>query len=72
MKLQHQFSRKQRLSLEAFDQLDGSDDLTVEQITTAFLPDVMRVDTSLDIEPGETAYNHSVSGDKSILTSGGS
>lgn len=57
-------------SLEAFDQLDGSDDLTVEQITTAFLPDVMRVDTSLDIEPGETAYNHSVSGDKSILTSG--
>lgn len=57
-------------SLNAFDMIDGNDDLTVEQVTTAFLPDVMRVDPNLDIEPGETAYNHSVSGDKSILTSG--
>jgi hypothetical protein len=57
-------------TLNAFDEIDGNDDLTVEQVTTAFLPDVMRVDPNLDIEPGEMAYNHSVSGDKSMLTSG--
>ncbi len=56
--------------LEAFDQVDGKDDLTVEAVTTAFLPDVMRIDTRVDIGPGKDAYNADLSGDKGILTGG--
>lgn len=36
----------------------------------AFLPDVMRIDTRLDIPPGKTAYNAATSGDKGMLTGG--
>jgi hypothetical protein len=57
-------------TLNAFDMIDGNDDLTVEQVVGAFLPDVMRVDPNLDLQPGDTAYNAAVSGDKSILIGG--
>ncbi|MBA2405846.1 MAG: DUF4331 family protein [Bdellovibrionales bacterium] len=56
--------------LEAFDQLDGNDDLTVAAVVTAFLPDVMRIDTRVNIPAGTPAYNADVSGDKGILTGG--
>ena len=39
-------------------------------IATAFLPDVMRLDTSLSIPPGQIAYNAATSGSKGILTGG--
>lgn len=57
-------------SIEAFDMLDGKDDMPVEAVVTAFLPDVMRIDTSVDIAPGKPAYNADLSGDKGILTGG--
>lgn len=56
--------------IEATDQIDNKDDLTVEAVTTAFLPDVMRIDTRVDIAPGKPAYNADVSGDKGMLTGG--
>jgi hypothetical protein len=39
-------------------------------IAGAFLPDVMRIDTRLNIPVGATAYNAATSGDKGILTGG--
>lgn len=56
--------------IEAADQIDGKDDLTVDAVTTAFLPDVMRIDTRVDIGPGKDAYNADISGDKGMLTGG--
>ena len=56
--------------IEASDMIDGKDDLTVDAVTTAFLPDVMRIDTRVDIGTGKTAYNADVSGDKGMLTGG--
>ena len=56
--------------IDAFDAVDGKDDTTAEGVATAFLPDVMRIDTTVDIAPGKTAYNADVSGDKGILTGG--
>lgn len=56
--------------IDAADMIDGKDDTTVEQVATAFLPDVMRIDTTVDIAPGKTAYNADVSGDKGMLTGG--
>lgn len=56
--------------IDAADMIDGKDDTTVEMVATAFLPDVMRIDTRVDIAPGKTAYNADVSGDKGILTGG--
>lgn len=56
--------------IEATDMIDGKDDLSVAAVTTAFLPDVMRIDTRVNIAPGKPAYNAEVSGDKGILTGG--
>lgn len=56
--------------IDAADMIDGKDDTTVEVVATAFLPDVMRIDTTIDIAPGKTAYNADVSGDKGMLTGG--
>lgn len=56
--------------LDAFDQIDEKEDISIEAVTTAFLPDVMRIDTRVDIGPGKTAYNADVSGDKGMLTGG--
>ncbi len=56
--------------IDAFDLVDGKEDTTVAGVATAFLPDVMRIDTRVNIAPGKTAYNADVSGDKGILTGG--
>lgn len=56
--------------IDAADMIDGKDDTTVAGVATAFLPDVMRIDTRVNIAPGKTAYNADVSGDKGILTGG--
>lgn len=56
--------------IEAADMLDGKDDVPLEVVVGAFLPDVMRIDTSVDIAPGKPAYNADVSGDKGMLTGG--
>lgn len=56
--------------LDAADLIDEKDDLTVEAVAGAFLPDVMRIDTNVDIPVGKTAYNADLSGDKGILTGG--
>lgn len=57
-------------SIMAFDMIDGKQDITVEAVVGAFLPDVMRIDTRLDIPPGSTAYNAATSGDKGMLIGG--
>lgn len=57
-------------SIIAFDLLDGKTDTTVAQVATAFLPDVMRVDSRLAIAVGMAAYNANVSGDRGMLTGG--
>lgn len=56
--------------ITAADMLDDKQDITVEQVVGAFLPDVMRIDTTLRIPPGKAAYNAGVSGSKGILTGG--
>lgn len=56
--------------IDAADMIDGKDDTTADAVATAFLPDVMRIDTRLDIQPSQTAYNADVSGDKGMLTAG--
>lgn len=56
--------------IDAADGIDGKDDTTAAAVATAFLPDVMRIDTTVDIAPGKTAYNADVSGDKGMLTGG--
>lgn len=58
------------LVIDAADMIDGKDDLPTSAVTNAFLPDVMRIDTRLDIAPGKTAYNADVSGDLGMLTGG--
>ncbi|MBC7714867.1 MAG: DUF4331 family protein [Rhizobacter sp.] len=57
-------------SIVAFDMLDGKTDTTVAQVANAFLPDVMRVDSRLDLAVATTAYNADVSGDRGMLTGG--
>jgi hypothetical protein len=57
-------------TIVAFDMLDGKTDITVAQVVNAFLPDVMRVDSRLDLAVGTTAYNADVSGDRGMLTGG--
>lgn len=56
--------------LDAFDAVDGKEDITVTEVVTGFLPDVMRIDTRLNISVGKTAYNAAFSGDKGILIGG--
>ena len=56
--------------IDAADGIDGKDDTTVAGVATAFLPDVMRIDTRVNAGPGKTAYNSDVSGDKGMLTGG--
>ncbi len=56
--------------LDAFDAVDGKEDITVTEVVTGFLPDVMRIDTRLNIPVGKTAYNAAFSGDKGILIGG--
>ncbi len=56
--------------IDAADMIDGKDDTTAAVVAGAFLPDVMRIDTRVDIAPGKTAYNADVSGDKGMLTGG--
>lgn len=56
--------------IDATDMIDGKDDLKAEVVAGAFLPDVMRIDTAVNIAPGKTAYNADLSGDKGILTGG--
>ena len=57
-------------SLTAFDMLDGKIDLPVATTVGAFLPDVMRIDTRVDIPVGKTAYNADTSGSLGMLTCG--
>jgi hypothetical protein len=57
-------------SLTAFDMLDGKIDLPVATTVGAFLPDVMRIDTRVDIPVGKTAYNADTSGSLGMLTGG--
>jgi hypothetical protein len=57
-------------TLLAFDMLDGKIDIPVAKVVTAFLPDVMRIDSRVSIPVGKTAYNADLSGDKGILTGG--
>jgi hypothetical protein len=57
-------------SLDAFDMIDGKEDLTAANVVTAFIPDVMRLDTRVDIPLGTTAYNADLSGSNGILTGG--
>lgn len=56
--------------LNAFDMLDGKMDIPAAVVVTAFLPDVMRIDTRTNIPIGKTAYNADLSGDKKMLTGG--
>lgn len=56
--------------LDAFDAVDGKEDITVTEVVTGFLPDVMRIDTRLNIPVGKMAYNAAFSGDKGILIGG--
>ncbi len=56
--------------IDAFDNLDGVQNTTVAQVVTAFIPDVMRIDTRVDIAVPKVAYNADVSGDRGMLTGG--
>ncbi len=56
--------------LNAFDMIDGVESITAGAVVTAFLPDVMRLDTRANIPVGTVAYNADLSGDKGMLTGG--
>ncbi len=56
--------------LNAFDRIDGKIDIPAAKVVAEFLPDVMRIDTRVNIPVGTTAYNADLSGDKGILTGG--
>lgn len=47
-------------TLDAVDDIDGQDDTQALDVALAFLPDVMRIDTTLNLTPADTAYNASV------------
>lgn len=58
------------ITLDAFDAVDGKEDISPSDVVKGFLPDVMRIDTSLSIPVGQTAYNAATSGDKGMLIGG--
>ncbi len=57
-------------SIDIFDGIDGKDDTTVAGVATAFLPDIMRIDTRKSMTVSTTAYNSDVSGSRGMLTGG--
>ena len=57
-------------SIDIFDGIDEKDDTTVEGVATAFLPDIMRIDTRKSMTVSTTAYNSDVSGSRGMLTGG--
>lgn len=57
-------------TLGAIDMLEGVDNVDPNVIAGAFLPDVMRIDTTLTLVVTSGAYAAAVGGDKGILTGG--